>query len=340
MTALKEYQKLECTGLWRDAPDAQRREVMVVFGDATLVVSDSRSDRALAHWSLPAVERRNPGEMPALYSPSPDAGETLELDDITMIDALERVHSLIEARRPHPGRLRFAIVGTTLAAMLALGSFWLPRALVDHTLSVVPASKRLQIGQAVLADVTRVTGAPCTTTEGLAALRRLKARLLGPTLAELEVVPDGVATVQALPGRIILIGRDLVEKPDSADLVSGYILAEQLRAEMRDPLGALLRWAGLRASFDLLTTGELPDGALQGYAETLLTAPKGAVPDTELLIRFAGAGASARTYALAIDPAGASTKNLIDDDPYGDVPPPEPLLSDDDWVALQGICGN
>ena len=60
MTALPEYQRLECSGLWRDGPGAQRREVIVAFGDATLVIADARSDRALAHWSLPAVLRLQP----------------------------------------------------------------------------------------------------------------------------------------------------------------------------------------------------------------------------------------------------------------------------------------
>ncbi|HEX9857058.1 MAG TPA: hypothetical protein VGA75_01800, partial [Paracoccaceae bacterium] len=62
MTALKKYQKLESPGLWRDTPDAQRREVVVNFGEASLVLSDPRNDSALSHWSLPAVERLNSGD--------------------------------------------------------------------------------------------------------------------------------------------------------------------------------------------------------------------------------------------------------------------------------------
>ena len=33
MTALKEYQRLECTGLWKETSDSQRREVLVSFGE-------------------------------------------------------------------------------------------------------------------------------------------------------------------------------------------------------------------------------------------------------------------------------------------------------------------
>lgn len=51
MTALKEYERLESGGLWRMTPQDQRRDVIVSFGDATLVISDS-ANRALSHWSL------------------------------------------------------------------------------------------------------------------------------------------------------------------------------------------------------------------------------------------------------------------------------------------------
>mgnify|MGYP006205154343 CR=1 FL=1 len=71
-TALKKYQKLESSGLWREAPELQRREVVVAFGEASLTLSDPRTEAALSHWSLPAVERINPGELPALYAQNRD----------------------------------------------------------------------------------------------------------------------------------------------------------------------------------------------------------------------------------------------------------------------------
>ncbi|MEM1073925.1 MAG: hypothetical protein AAGI36_05695, partial [Pseudomonadota bacterium] len=76
MTALKKYARLEASGLWRAAPDEQRREVVVSIGEATLVISDMR-DSAITHWSLAAVERSNPGKRPALFHPDGDPGETL-----------------------------------------------------------------------------------------------------------------------------------------------------------------------------------------------------------------------------------------------------------------------
>jgi hypothetical protein len=69
MTALSEYQRLEAPGVWRPTPDAQRRDVIVALGEATLVLTDQK-DTALAHWSLAAVERRNPGGCPRSSPPA------------------------------------------------------------------------------------------------------------------------------------------------------------------------------------------------------------------------------------------------------------------------------
>ena len=95
MTALEKYSKLEGIGLWVGSAEDQRREVVVSFGDATLVISDSRSQQVLSHWSLPAVTRLNPGKRPALFSPDGDPEEVLELDDAWLIDALKELHAAL-----------------------------------------------------------------------------------------------------------------------------------------------------------------------------------------------------------------------------------------------------
>ena len=41
MTALKEYERLECTGLWKENIDSQRREVLVSFGDNSLIFTNT-----------------------------------------------------------------------------------------------------------------------------------------------------------------------------------------------------------------------------------------------------------------------------------------------------------
>ena len=227
------------------------------IGDATLVISDMQ-DRALTHWSLAAVVRANPGKRPAIYHPAGDDSETLELsgDETAMIDAIEKLRVVIERRRPHPGRLRLVIVLALCLAIAAATLFWLPGALRQHAVSIVPQVKRTEIGAVLFEHVQRVTGPACAAPEGRAVLQRLAARLPGdPTPGQLHVMRDGVPQSAHLPGGTILIHRNLVEDFTEPDVVAGFVVAERLRAEARDPLAELLEASPIWSSFRLLTTG-------------------------------------------------------------------------------------
>ncbi len=339
MTALSEYQRLEAAGLWRASPDAQRTDVIVSLGDATLVITDMQ-DRPLAHWSIPAVERANPGRLPALYHPDGDPGETLELPETERdaIAAIERLRAAVRRRRPHPGRLRLVALLAMLAAVAVLSALWLPGALRAHAVTVVPEAKRAEIGQDLMRHIQRVTGPPCRDPGGAAALARLARRLPGQDgPGRLVVLRGGVQSTAHLPGGTILINRTLVEDHEDPEVLAGYLVAERLRAARRDPLGALLAQAGAAASLRLLTTGALSDATLRAYSEHLLTRSRGR-PDTEaLLAAFRKAGVRSTPYAYALDISGETTLGLIEADPFaGQVT--EPVLSDADWLRLQGIC--
>jgi len=337
MTVLKQYERLEASALYRPAPGEQRREVIVSLGEATLMISDTRGT-ALTHWSLPALECLRPAgaEEGALYRPAPDAGETLEIDDPVMIAALDRVKAALDRARPHPGRLRQVLIGATVVALLALAIFWLPGALISRTAGIVPFAKRAEIGRELAADMRPVTGAPCDGAAGRRALARMKQRLMGVGPTEIQVLPAGVPGSTHLPGRLILLDKALVEGEDDPAVIAGYILREAEAAARADPLEALLHHAGFFATLRLLTTGELPEGALRRYADTLLTRPAPALPDEALLARFERAELPATPYAYAVDPTGESTLALIEADPVADGG--RPVLSDGEWVALQNIC--
>ncbi len=336
-TALKKYARLESQGLWRDTATAQRREVVVAFREATLVFSDPKSEAALSHWSLPAIVRQNPGELPALYTPGDDAIETLELEDGDMITALETVRAAIAGQRPKPGRLRGFLLGGGTVLILAAVVFWLPDALITHTASVLPAATRVSIGRAALTDVQRLTGSACASPLGTFALTALGDKLFGPHRAEILIVRAGVDTATHLPGGVVLVGRDMVEQADGPERLAGLTLVERMRAEVSDPILPVLRYAGLTATFRLLTTGALPDGSLSGYGEALLQTPPIALPDLSVLALFEQAGVSVTPYAYAVDPSGERTLSLIEADPLRGRAR-QPLMPDGDWVSLQGIC--
>ena len=339
MTALRKYQRLECGGLWRETPQDQRREVLVRFGDATLVLSDPKSGAAVSHWSLPAIERVNKGQEPAIFAPGTDAHESLELDDPDMIAALGTVRQAVQAATAKPGRLRGVLLAGTAAAVVLAAVLWLPGALVSHTASVVPPAQRADIGQRALDDLIRVTGEPCKDQLGLQALAALSERVFGPVDTPiLYVMPEGVEQPLHLPGDVIILPRKLIEQANGPEAAAGAALVERLRMKAEDPIVPLLQYAGLRATFELLTTASLPDTALNGYGEAMLRATPVALPDAALLAAFEAAQIPATPYALAIDPDGKATADLATNDPYKGLAP-SPLIPDDSWVALQGICG-
>ncbi len=337
MTALKEYERLESGGLWRSGTDAQRRDVGVAFGDATLVISDS-AGRPLAHWSLPAIERLNQGVRPAIFAPDTEAVETLEIEDDLMIDAIEKVRRHIARGRAKPGRLRqlggVVIFGLLLGATL----IWLPGALTRQTLSVVPMAKRSEIGAALLGHIQRLAGQTCRNPLGVQALDRLKTRVLGVDApGQIVVVPGDLAAPVILPGRIVVLGRAMVELPQDPAAVAGMVLAATTALPDGDPLEPVLDHAGLAMTLRLLTTGDLPPDVLASYAEVALRSPAPAPATNALFAAFADAGIPSTPYAYALDPSGETTLPLIENDPMAGVAT-DPILRDSAWVSLQGIC--
>lgn len=340
MTALRKYLRLECFGVWRAEAEGQRRDVAVSFGEASLILSDPRSNVPLAHWSLPAVLRVNPGTTPALYAPDGDSDEILELDDGDMIDALDTVQRVLARSRRGGARMRLAVLGGSVIALLAVSVFWLPDALLHHTASVVPLAKRAEIGAAILAELEASgLATPCRAPLGLRALTRLQERLATPPGLRVAVMSGAaVPDARLLPGRIVVLGDGMIAAHDTPEVAAGHILAETLRNTRDDPLLPALRHAGLAATFRLLTTGEMAAADLRGYGARLMASPQAALDEAALLARFAETGIRSTPYAFALDPSGEATLGLIEADPFRASPPPRPVLGDGDWISLQGIC--
>lgn len=337
MTALRKYQRLESSGLWRDRPEAQLREVVVGLREATLILSDPKTEAPLAQWSLPALTRLNPGALPALFGPAEDDLETVEIDDPEMIAALETVRGALERRRPRKGRLRGGIIGGSLLAAAALAVFWLPEKLVGYTAAMLPQATRSDLGDMALADLTKLTGSPCASKPGLAAAMALAQRLNSAAPPRVVVMREGLLQPVVLTGNIVALPAALLQQADGPDAIAGYILAGQQGALADDPTRALLHHAGLLATVRLLASGALPPDALAGFGQSLLARPSAVVSDELMLAAFTAAGISASPYAYALDKSGETTLGLIEADPLAKGSAP-PVLDDADWLELQAIC--
>ncbi len=341
MTALKEFEKIEAVGIWRADAEAQRRDVIITLGDASLTIFDMQ-DRVLAHWSIPAIARANSGQLPAIFHPDGDPDETLELGDESdvMVEAIEKLRKAVAKRRPHPGRLRITSALVIVGAVASLGVFWLPGAVLNQTLSVLPGVKQREIGSAIVTSARRFTGVECSTPETQIALTKIAYRIAPTSDLKLHVVPDGLSDTLALPGYHFLVGRSLVEDHETPEVLIGYLLAENRSSggasgTIRD----VLESASFVDNVRLLTTGSLPEGRIDNYAEGMLSTDRKTVVDTNLLSDFESVRVSSRPFAYAIDVTGETTLDLIEADPMA-TQNPLPILSDGEWVALQGVCEN
>ena len=330
MTALDRYVRLESGGVWREAPDAQRKDVVVSFGDATLVIAD-RAGRPLSHWSLPAIRRQNPNQRPAVFSPDEDAAEALEIAEDTMIDAIEEVRRALAKSQPRPGKLRHWITGTLIVATVLLAIFWLPGALMRQTLAVVPAAKRAEIGATILGYMQGQTGAACTAPEAMAVSKKLSDRLFGDTARiSIVVLPELARGSLAIPGRIVLLDQGVLRGSDDPAVVAGHIVASRAVGNSVDPLEDVLRKSGMRATFSLLTTGELPTDALAAYGQM---AANSAWIDPEpeaLRASFLAARIPVGPYAALVNTELEEFAQDTEDYPI--------ILEDADWVSFQNIC--
>jgi hypothetical protein len=333
MKALTRYRMVQGAGLWRPDPAAQRRDVAVSLGAGSVTLREARSGAVVAHWSLAALERDNPGQLPAIYRPGTE-GESLETDDTTLIEALETVHAALHP--PPRGRwLRWGVLVAGLV-MVGLGLALLPRALIQRAAAIAPDTMRVQIGREALERLTAPDGAAriCADPAGRQALTQLRNRALGPDWR--VVVVDGLAGFESghLPGRMVILNRTLVERLDSAEALAGWIILQAVLHQARDPLLDVLAHAGTRATLGMLTSGELTAEALRGYAEAQLARPV-AWPDAGLVAaRMSAVGISFQPFVAALPAEAARMAAVLAAGPDEGVA----LLTDGEWLTLQAVC--
>lgn len=327
MTAIDGLDRLESPALWRPGPGQQRRDVYVAIGNAELVIQD-KAGAALSHWSLPALVRRNPGEFPALYGPATGADEELEIDEPSMITALDRVMAAVEMGRRRPGALRRLTFGLIAGFLVGIFLLWLPGTLRYHAENFMPVSQRTEVGDRMLTELTHLTGPPCGTVTGNEALAILRQRILPTTPIRLAVLRDLPQPAMALPGGTLAISDTVLVTQDDPDVAAGHVLASAMSASRQAPLSRFLKQIGFIDLLRLLVTGQITDRAITDHVEGLLLAPESRLPVEILRPGFDLARVEWGPYATATDlPRG--------DDPPSRMPP---VLDDTSWQALREIC--
>lgn len=331
MTALNEFSRLESPGLWRSAPGAQRRDVVVSFGEATLVLSDM-AGRPLAHWSLPAVERINPGRLPAMFSPDPERSETLEIEEDLMVEALGKVQRAIARSGPRPGKLRLMIAALMAATLALLGVYWLPAALVGQSMAAMRPVTAQEIDKKLLDEITLLIGPPCAAPSGIESLTLLRTRL--GLQGTIHVLPGELPHPLQLPGGMVLLDRAMVELPDDPAIAAGYVL--EAVSEGAEAMPQALARLGVGGNLSLLATGHIRAADGKRLAREMIGQSRNAPDPTRLAAAFDAARVPMRPWALHDDITGTQHAAALAITQAPEATPQ--ILPDAKWIALQNIC--
>ncbi|MHA1114545.1 MAG: M48 family metallopeptidase [Alphaproteobacteria bacterium] len=370
MTALAKYAKLEAEARYFDGESAQPRDVALCFGERSLVIM-AFDETVLAHWplaSLRAVGLRRDSAVQLV--PHHGSDERLMLSDRQMLGAIGEVCPELYHRAVDRKGVRRAFLWAGAAvASLALIVFVLVPALAGRLALLIPPEREQQLGDAVVDQLQTLLslgggGRPviCDTPSGVAALERMTARLNAdprlPYPLRVGVLDHGMLNAIALPGGRI---RGLLEAAGNPEEVAGVLAHEIGHVASHDPTREALRAAGTAgilglllgdvfgASIVVLATDAVVNASYQRDAETRA--------DETAYSLLADAGLPSRPFADFFDKmrkkygemggllrlvashpglegraSRAAAADRIGEGAY------EPVLSDQDWIALRGIC--
>lgn len=371
MTALPQYDLLEAEGLYFESDTASPRSVIVKFGDASLMILDT-NDMPVTHWPLATLRTVSTADDRLLLTPDRTGTERLSVDDPTMIEALRRVCPDLDAQRTAP-RNRWQPIFIRVSAVLFvayLTIFHLFPSLAGQMAKLIPPDAESAMGETMSGQfATLITGFDdprfCTMPEGMRALASLTSRLEGAAGAHLpldvKVLEHDQPNALALPGGHIILTSGLLALATSPEEVAGVLAHEIAHVVHSDPTRLTLRSTGLTGILNVVLgdfSGARATAALanalqdDGYPADVETAadefavdllsrrglptipfakifPKlrGGIVQTEERLSYHAGHTDLTLRARAI--ARADT---IADKPF------EPALSDQQWVALRGIC--
>lgn len=297
MTALEKYLRLEAVGIWKETPTHDPVEVLVSFGDATLLLTDFQ-EQHLAHWALAATSCVQSSGETAVYTPDTEGFETLEIDNAQMVRAIAQVSRATTLKRPNPPVLRWLVIGA-LVASFAYAIYSAPSALRAQAVRMTSADSARNLGAEMLATLDLQV---CNQKRGNEAQKLLVTRTFPDGEVRLIIAkhtPDGAV----FPGGILVVGNTLLQTLKTPEQLAVWMQFMMQSEANMDAVSRLFEGSGFKPLFSYVTSGILPDDRLQ----------------------------TAATEAMEHAMTAVSLPNSSND---------RPLLRDQDWVALQGICLN
>jgi hypothetical protein len=307
VTALAAYERLEAEGRYAPRAGEPEREVLVKFGDASLMIM-TFDETPLDHWPLASLARARDGAAALSLAPDRGAEDRLRLDDPAMVAAILEVCPDLDAPPPSPLRrlrrpLRLVAAAAALAAALWAAWASTPWAL-DRLSAGLPQAARAALGDAASVHFTR--GRFCDAPAARRALAPLAAKLsrgAGATVSlRIADVPDAPAPAVAGPGARVLLFRETVERAPSPAALAEAAADALARVRDVDLTMAAVREAGPLGGVAVVR-GDLAAPRLAAAAARAMGAPGPADPVGAAALLVAS-GLDPETAAATVPPAG------------------------------------
>jgi Zn-dependent protease with chaperone function len=345
-----------------DGTSSRRHSAALAFTDTLEIAVDGE---VKAKWPFADIRRADsaPGTL-RVFCQSAPALARLEIRDAALASELtSRAKDLDEH---HLGRRGVAkIIGWSMAAaasIVLMVLYGVPLA-ADRLAPLVPESFERRIGDVAEQQVKVIFGDKvCSSPAGQAAFTKLVKTLrdaagLDPSV-QTAVLSSPVPNAFALPGGKVFLFDALLAKADNPDEIAGVIAHELGHLKHRDNMRGLIYNGGTSFLIGLLFGDITGSGAVIFTSRTLITSANSREAETaadtfsiemmqklgrppkamgELMLRVTGKeggkGLSIiSTHPLTEDRLARMSKE--DQTPKG-----APLLTDEEWKALKGICG-
>ncbi|MEM7506079.1 MAG: M48 family metallopeptidase [Pseudomonadota bacterium] len=371
MTALEQYARLEAGARYYDGQSAVPQNVMISFGERTLVIL-SFDNQVNAHWPLASLRALESADQTTFQLvPHHDSDERVVLNDPEMMAAIRAVCPDLTKRSVDRKGVRKAVFwGAGAIGSVLLMVFVIVPALAGQLALLIPPERERQMGDAVAKQVQSFLGvagddAYCTSPEGLAAVETMRERLASevdlPYPLRVDILNHDLVNAFALPGGRVILFRGLIKEAETPEEVAGVLAHEIGHVVHRDPTVGALRAAGSAGIIGLMLGDVFGAAVVVAATEAVINAsyqrefetradetayrlladaglPSG--PFAGFFARMAEEHGSNETFLryLASHPeldgraARAAAADMIGDGGF------KPVLSDRDWVAMQEIC--
>lgn len=354
-------------GRFYDGESAAAHEV-IVRCSTTVVVVSAGSD-VLATWSYGDLLSPDPliaGKRARLSHTTEPYARLVVEDPAFSQCILDRAPQLSSGA--HRMRGLKIVLACMFMAVAVVGGGYLFLTFAPGTLAkMIPDTWRNNLGEQVKQILVRGRNV-CTSEEGVAALdamaKRLAANEKNPDQFKIFVYDLSIVNAFALPGGTIVISRQLIEAASGPDGVAGVLAHEMGHVIERDSEAQLIRNLGISFLQQVLLGGGTIGDSVGGIAGVLTLlrytreAERRADSHAVRIMEESGVDPSGLVdfFAFMQDKYGSKSKDgeknefltLFNSHPgvderieklkQADKWPATPVISDDQWAALQAIC--